>query len=58
MTSYYIDKYVQGSCGQLHPKYGHTVGIQCACSALITACWGKVQNTAYWNSFDMDHVLD
>ena len=58
MPSYYIDKYVQGSYSQSHPKYGHTAGIQCACNALLAACWGKVQNIGYWSSFDLDHVLD
>ena len=39
MPSYYIDKYVQGSDSQSHPKYEHTAGIQCACNALLAACW-------------------
>ena len=58
MPSYIIDKYVQGSYCQSHPKYGHTAGIQCACNALLAICWAKVRNIAYWQSFDLDHVLD
>ena len=58
MPSYYIDKYVQGSYSQSHSKYEPTAGIQCACNALLAAGWAKVQNIAYWSSFDLDHVLD
>ena len=58
MSSYYIDKYVQGSYSQSHSKYEPTAGIQCACNALLAAGWAKVQNIAYWSSFDLDHVLD
>ena len=58
MPSYYIDKYVQGSYSQSHPKYGYTAGIQRACNGLLATCWAKVQNIAYWSSFDLDHVLD
>ena len=58
MPSYYIDKYVQGSYSQSYSKYGHTAGVHCACNALLAAYWAKVQNIAYWSSFDLNHVLD
>ena len=58
MLSYYIDKYLQGSYCQSHPKYGHTAGIQCAYNALSGVCWAKVQNIACWNSFYLGHVLN
>ena len=58
MSSYYIDKYVQGRYYHSHPKYGHTASIQCACNALLAACWAKVLNIGCWSSFDLNHVLN
>ena len=32
--------------------------MQCACNALLAACWSKVCKVSCWSSFHLDHVLD
>ena len=58
MPTYFIEKFVQGTYNQAHPKYGETAGIQCACNALLAACWAKIRKVSLWCRFDLDHVLD
>ena len=54
----YTEKCVQGSFSQLHSKFGETTGIQCACNAVLAACWARVHKVSCWNTVDLDHVLN
>ena len=58
MPSFSLEKCVQGSFSQSHPKFGGTANIQCACNALLVAGWSKVRKVSCWGSFELDHVLD
>ena len=57
-NTYIIQKSVQGSFHQAHPKFGDTSGIQCACNSLFAICWSSIKRVSIWKSQDLDYVLE
>ena len=57
-TTYNLLKVVQGSFHQGNPKFGQTVGIQCACNSLFSLCWSSIKRVTVWTTYDLDYVLE
>ena len=57
-NTYIIQRSVQGSFHQPHPKFGETSGIQCACNSLFAICWSSIKRVSIWKSWDLDYVLE
>ena len=53
MSSYWIEKCLDGSCSQSHTKYGQKTDIQCACNALMAICWARVRKLSYLDASDL-----
>ena len=55
---YKLQKSIQGTFHQAHPKFGETSGIQCACNSLFAICWSSIKRVSIWKSWDLDYVLE
>ena len=53
-----LSKIIFASTNQGDFKYGETAGFQCACNALISACWSLCKKPSFWNKQDLDTILD
>ena len=41
---YKLQKSIQGTFDQAHPKFGESSGIQCACNSLFTIYWSSIKS--------------
>ena len=55
---YKLQKSIQGTFHQAHPKFGETSGIQCACNSLFAICWSSIKRVSIWKPWDLDYVLE
>ena len=56
MTSFL--KLTQGSFHQGDLRFGLTAGRQCTCCALFSAAFSQVKGPGYWNTRDIDFVVE
>ena len=55
---YKLQKSIQRTIHQAHPKFGETSGIQCACNSLFAICWSSIKRVSIWKPLDLDYVLE
>ena len=55
---YKLQKSIQGTFHQAHPKFGETSGIQCACNSLFAICWSSIKRVSIWKPWDLDYILE
>ena len=51
-------KLLKALCHQGNPKFGNCAGMQCALCALVSVCWSCIKQTGYWNTSDIDRILE
>ena len=56
--AYSIQKVVQASFSQGHPKFGSTRGIQCTCISLFSICFSIFKTVSRWNRHDIEYVIE
>ena len=49
---------IQGSFSQGDLKFRETAGKQCVCNSVMSLIWSKIKHVPWWNSLDLDHILD
>ena len=53
-----IQKVVQASFSQGHPKFGSARGIQCTCIFLFSICFSIFKTVPRWNRHDVEYEDD
>ena len=48
---------IQGSFSQNNPRFGDSVGKQCACNTLTSICWSVNRRVKIWKTSDLDFLL-
>ena len=48
---------IQGSFSQNNPRFGDSVGKQCACNTLTSICWSVNRRIKIWKTSDLDFLL-
>ena len=58
MYAYSIEKVIQATFSQGHPKFGSTRRIQCTCISLFSICFSIFKVVSRWNRHDVEYVIE
>ena len=56
--TYTILKVVKASYHQGNTRFGSKAGTQCACNSLFALDWSIIRKVSFWNTNDLDYILD
>ena len=56
--AYGIQKVIQATFNQGHPKFGPTRAIQCTCISLFSICFSIFKAVSRWNRHDIEYVIE